>query len=480
MVPKAAAAVATTGRISRRHALALGGAAALAATGCGRRGTPAAAGIDVLVIGAGLAGLHAALLLQDQGLRVLVLEADRRVGGRVRTLDDVPGRPEAGGTEIGTGYARVRDAVRRIGGLPLEPWLPTVDMRVALRVDATLLRAGDWASSPANRLAGAERAAPGPFALAGLYTPRPSPLPELDGWLADASLPLDVPWGDYLRARGASAEALRLIGAGTPSDDVATTSALWMLRLDRARDTMGTVASLERIATGASRLPEGLAALLKREVRTGTPVVALATTADGVEARTAGGEVHRARFAVCAVPLTILRGLAIGPALPPLQAEAVRAIPYDQMTCAYFAVRAPFWEVDGLPAGLWSNGSLGRMLLYPNGGSPYLWVNISDDRYRATPDAEVLARVQADFAAARPSTVGRIEPLAVMNWSAHPWLRGHQAYRAPGQVARYRMHVADPHGRIHFAGEHTAVLMTGMEGAMESGERAAVEILQRL
>lgn len=480
MLPKPAAPVATPAHISRRRVLGLAGAAALAAAGCGRRGTPAAAGIDVLVIGAGLAGLNAALLLQDQGLKVLVLEADRRVGGRVRTLDDVPGRPEAGGTEIGAGYARVRDAVRRIGGLPLQPWLPTVDMRFALRVDTTLLGVGDWAGSPANRLAGAERATPGPFALPGLYTPRPSPLAELDSWLDPAVAALDVPWGDYLRGRGASAEALRLIGAATPSDDVATTSALWMLRLDRARDTMGTVESLERIATGASRLPEGLAALLKTEVRTGTPVVALATGADGVEARTADGTVHRARFAVCAVPLTILRDLALEPALPALQAEAVRSIPYDQMTCAYFAVREPFWEVDGLPAGLWSNGSLGRMLLYPNDGSPYLWVNISDDRYRATPAAEVLARIQADFAAARPSTVGRLEPLAVMNWSAHPWLRGHQAYRAPGQVARYRMNVADPHGRIHFAGEHTAVLMTGMEGAMESGERAAVEILQRL
>jgi monoamine oxidase len=471
--------------LSRRRLLRLAGGAALAAAagglgGCGRRSASPAAGWDVIVVGAGLAGLNAALLLQDQGLRVLVLEADTRVGGRVRTLDDLPGRPEAGGTEIGSGYARVRDMVTRLGKLPLRRWMETVELSFALHVDGELLATQSWGTSTLNRLTGAERAAPGPFALSGLYAPQPSPLPDLDSWLADAAAPLDVSYGDFLRSRGASDEALRFIAIGTPSENVDTTSALWMHRGLRSFETMGSVDSLERITTGASRLPEGMAGLLKEPVRLGTPVQGLATTPAGVEVRDAAGKTYRARFAVCAVPLTVLREIAIEPALPPLQAEAVRTIPYDHMTSVFFAVRDPFWQVDGLPAGLWSNGSLGRMLLFTDADPPYLWVNIRDGRYRSRPNAEVLARVQADFAAARPSTVGRIEPLAVMNWSAHPWLKGHMAYRAPGQIARYRMNIADPHGRIHFAGEHAAILMSGMEGAMESGERAALEILQRL
>jgi len=51
-------------------------------------------------------------------------------------------------------------------------------------------------------------------------------------------------------------------------------------------------------------------------------------------------------------------------------------------------------------------------------------------------------------------------------------------YRTPGQIARFGNVVAEAHGRIHFAGDHTAATMMGMEGAMESGERAAVEVLQ--
>ena len=48
---------------------------------------------------------------------------------------------------------------------------------------------------------------------------------------------------------------------------------------------------------------------------------------------------------------------------------------------------------------------------------------------------------------------------------------------APGQVTAFASEVGKPHGRIHFCGEHTAVSNRGMEGAMESGERAAFEIL---
>jgi monoamine oxidase len=44
-------------------------------------------------------------------------------------------------------------------------------------------------------------------------------------------------------------------------------------------------------------------------------------------------------------------------------------------------------------------------------------------------------------------------------------------------VSAFANNLADPHGRIHFCGEHTAIANRGMEGAMESGERAALEVL---
>ena len=74
----------------------------------------------VIVIGAGLSGLYAAMLLEEEEVKVTLLEATDRIGGRVITLHDVPGSPEAGLIEVGGLYARCLDLCTRLE-LPLEP-----------------------------------------------------------------------------------------------------------------------------------------------------------------------------------------------------------------------------------------------------------------------------------------------------------------------------------------------------------------------
>ena len=68
---------------------------------------------EAVVIGAGLAGLKAAVHLKDAGVDVRVVEAQDRVGGRVRSMRELGGNVEAGGTYIGAGYRRVVAAASR-------------------------------------------------------------------------------------------------------------------------------------------------------------------------------------------------------------------------------------------------------------------------------------------------------------------------------------------------------------------------------
>ena len=80
----------------------------------------------VIVIGAGLSGLNAALLLEEQGVDVQVLEGRQRVGGRVLSHRDLPGNPESGGTSFGAGYARLMDACKKfkVGTIDVTPIVP--------------------------------------------------------------------------------------------------------------------------------------------------------------------------------------------------------------------------------------------------------------------------------------------------------------------------------------------------------------------
>jgi len=436
---------------------------------------------DVIVIGAGLSGLQAAINLQDAGLDVLVLEASRRVGGRVFTQDNIAGHPEAGASEIGSNYARVLSMLQRVGSPKTVKWLELADIRMCMNIAGRNIALPDWPDAAENLLAEAERKR-SPIALTPMFMPAESPLADLASWLEADAHQYDIPFGTYLRQQGASEEAMRLIAAQSPSDTLDGVSALWKLRRQRFDKAGDGVNGLTRVKSGMSRLPEGMAHLLDREIRLGTEVVGVSTNKDGVEVTDSTGKIYRGAYVICSVPLTMTRRINFAPALPALQAEAFARIPQGHATSVFFHVKAPYWEEDGLHAGMWSDTMSGWVVRYQSDDGYYLWIfkdGPNNLPWRTMEDADIMQQALSDLNKLRPSTIGRIEPTGVVNWSRYPWLMGGNTYRAPGNISKYGNVVAQTHGRIHFAGVHSAVMMMGMEGAMESGERAALEILLR-
>lgn len=443
---------------------------------------------DVVIIGAGLAGLNTAILLSDSGANVKVLEAGGRVGGRAQTADQWTDRPELGASQIGPLYGRVRDAAARFA-VALVPF-PVQTEPYSFAVGGQLIAANDWAESPLNKTVGTERAIPLP-ALLPAFVAQHNPFTRIDDWLQPGAAEFDVAAADWLIRQGASAEALRLMNAGLVLDDLSRVSLLTMLQ-DATRMQMGMVAaqaaeqpelSTVRVVGGTSRLPEAMAGHLGDRVRLNRAVNGISMGQSGVEVTTVDGTLYKSDFVVAAVPFASLRNISIEPAMTGVQAEAVVRMPYVSASQVFFTVKDGdnYWEQDGLAPSLWSDGEV-TMFRKMTGTSLLAVVNggrKADVLDRLSP-TERGTFVEAELERLRPSTKGRVEFVGAWSWRQNPFITGCRHSYAPGDVSRFVPGMFQPHRRLHFAGEHTRLLETGMESAMESGERAAVEILGRV
>ncbi|MCC5867479.1 MAG: FAD-dependent oxidoreductase [Gammaproteobacteria bacterium] len=482
--------------MKRRTLLAGSLAVAAAARPLGAMAAPERS--DVIVIGAGVSGLYAAMLLAEAGASVLVLEATQRPGGRVYTADHFDGRPELGASQIGPMYARVRDVARQLG-VELAPGA-NINAPYSFIIDGRLISAQEWADSDLNQTVGDEREAL-PHTLSGMYVERRSPFRSLTDWLSPEARQYDISLYQWLKQQGASDAAIQLIDDGLVDPGVHGVSVLTQLQeaTRSALEVQAATAQLgedmdvferfartsSRIVGGSSRYTEAMAERLGDRVRFGKAVAAVDADGSGCEVTCADGSRYRSDYVVSAVPFSVLRNIRLRPLLSGAQGEAVAVMPYGRQSQVFMRVKKPYWEDDGFDASMWSTGpiTLIRQQIDPDGSRTQL-VALGIGRKGTVldrlPPKERGQFVLDHLAEIRPSTKGKLEVTGVFSWEEEAFVHGCRHSYRPGQVGKYAEAMIKPHGRIHFAGEHTRRLDVGMEAAMESGERVAFEILERV
>ena len=445
---------------------------------------------DVIVVGAGLAGLMAALELERGGRRVVVLEARERVGGRVFTFPGVQGAPEAGGNIVYGDYRRFQALAERLG-IALEDQVP----RLARHVGYTLVLDGkpvsrrEWPRSPRNPFPPALREMM-PWQYVPTLVSQENPLRSTEHWYAPANAALDVSMRDFLRAQGATDEIIRLAYDTIPTYGMNAryVSALLMAYVSAFTGTQKSARPVMLQARGGNqRMPEAMAARLREPVRFGEVVTAVRAEAAGVEVRTRAGRRLRAEALVLALPFAALREIDLEPALGGVQARAVRTLPHQPVYQVALHASRPFWDDDGLEPSMWTDAPLGRVAAIYHGADADEVSSLVVSAFG--PGAHHLDRLGPEGATRyvvneiermRPAAKGALSVVGQHSWTRDPFAGGAWAYFHPGTVTRFLPAMYASQGRLHFCGEQTSVTARGMEGALESGERAAAAVAAQL
>ena len=434
---------------------------------------------DVIIVGAGLAGLQAGRVLQQHGVDFLLLEGSRRVGGRVYTLDDLPGRPEAGGTQIGTNYRALNQIITELGITTENPRPGAPGM--AVLVNGHLDTLENWPASAGNLLPDALKDTAPYRLLPGLLRNGRFLSAPLDWWKAENAA-LDIPLQTYLEQLGAGKEAVRLIDANLNGESIKTLSALDLLRKLAVLQAAGAP---QDISGGSQRLPDAMHASISPAVITGKQVAAINATNSGIELLTADADRFACRLCLVAVPFSVLRRVDLHAPLSGPKQQAIRRMGYTPVTHVLMRPERPFWQDDGFSPNMWTDTGLGRVFTQTDEQGEVIrlraWIQGPKAQgLSGMTDHELGAHILALLEQARPAAKSQLEVERVISWGNNPFAHGAFSHYLAGGVNEFSRVVSQPEGLLHFIGAHTEPSASGMEAAVKSGNRGAMEVVERL
>jgi monoamine oxidase len=443
--------------------------------------------VDVCVVGAGFAGLTAALRLQQGGKTFVVLEARDRVGGRVWTQNLSDGSPvDRGGAWLAPKHDAAKGLVREFGVSTYKTWVKGSH----LLVDGDRMRRYTGLIPKISRLAVIT------IAIAQA---------KLD-WMSKR-VPLDAPWSakravewdsrtveQWLEGAGirttTGQDLFEMAVRGLFTGALSETSFLHLLFLVRAHGSINTLFSIKggsqenMVEGGAGSVAQRVAEALGDTVRLDAPVRSIRQGHDHVVVEADGASVA-ARHVIVSVPPALALEMAWDPELDGDRRALYTAAVAGPETKTLLVYDEPFWRDDGFSGQSARPHSAAEVTLdaTPAPGRPGVIASFTfgpvAERFDSLDDTErrraVLDELTSRFGPRAGSPVDYIETA----WWTERWTRGcSMAHFPPGILTKHGHLLQEPFGRVHWAGTETSTRSHGaIDGAILSGERAAAEIL---
>jgi monoamine oxidase len=443
----------------------------------------------VLVVGAGLAGLVAGYELTEAGHDVTILEAQLRPGGRVQTIRD----PFSDGLHAEAGAARIPDNhdltlhyVKHFG-LTLVPFFPA-KLDMVYLIGGKRIKCRSWTDVdlfqvPLNLTAEERR-----LGMSGLLQKYLGDAlndigdPTAAGWPGASARKYDnTTMAEFLIERGASHGAIELLEYPYASAEDDPVSLLWNLR-----DSWYAVRENTRykIADGNDLLPKAFAEKLKEKIHYGVPVVRIERDSSRVRAtvvRSGKYQTFEGDRLICAVPFPTLRKVEVQPPFSERRRKAIAELRYDSVTRVILQSRSRFWEKDGCNG--FGASDLPQEIFHLTFDQPgtrgllaaYMLTGVGQRAAAMGPESRIAFAAQ-EVEKVYPGLLDNLEGSFSKVWPADPWAGGAGSQCSPGQLTELCAGLEQPEGRVHFAGEHISAWPYWMQGALQSGLRAAKEV----